>query len=674
MSPERLGHLVPMGCPAAFHELCGNSIRCKRFRPAPNVPQGQPIWQTILGESAQGKRMLRIVKQGALKVPAIRRLYDQRNEYARELEEIRRALGVQCTHDSPTLTAIQERLAKISPATRVPFLKGELETARKEAYPPHPYNHGPFDYDWFQYASTTQSTIFYADMLPALAEWLFRQPRGSQFRMLDVGGSSGAGAEFLAKIFWTMFTGYKITVDVLDIESTYKRLSPMFNDHITYKVGDIFAVADGAYDICICSHTIEHIPKDLVGPFIRKVIGVSSQFSIFNAPYMESPTLPGHLYTVDKEFLSTLPVPTTKKIYRSLGWYRENQLSECIVFTYERVPSGPHTECKTASSYDESLIWRVVMQDRSVDLVKLGPYMNIIHCDDEMYKELPAQHKNQTIYDLAQHVCEPLAEVGDIRRYLEGCDIKSHPFRYLAAVFVAAVPNFCYCDIGANYGTTAMEMARFFRSLGAQPRQFAFEPGIASNVTQKNFGNNGFHEIEFHAAAVGPVDGFVVIHRELGWSADNRIVNPLRQRERGSMSFPVRCHRLDSFLKSESAFGPALVKIDTQGAEPGVLAGMGELLSSQPVAGMIEFTPDAIKGVIDPEKFVGRLLDTHYVFNLGVLDSELEEITRGNLQGLGQRVFNTPERWVDLMFVPKSEPGLQKWVEKLRGAQEVPPG
>jgi hypothetical protein len=173
----------------------------------------------------------------------------------------------------------------------------------------------------------------------------------------------------------------------------------------------------------------------------------------------------------------------------------------------------------------------------------------------------------------------------------------------------------------------------------------------------------------FYPTAIGPVNGFVVLHREMGASENNRIVNPVSRRERGDISVAVECQKVDSFLKTHDAFGPALVKIDTQGAEPGVLAGMRELLRLQPVAGTMEFTPDAIRGAADPDAFVQKLLETHYVFNQGVLDSRLEEITEGNLEGFGAHVFNTPHRWVDLMLVPKAVDALQEHVVRLRDAQ-----
>jgi len=231
--------------------------------------------------------------------------------------------------------AIRRQLLSINPVDRALLLKHELEKAHRAAYPPHPV-YAEFDFDWFKYACMVQTTLFYVDILPLLGEWLHRQPRGSTFRLLDVGGGSGSGAEFLAKLFWTFFTGYKISIDVLDVEDRFARFSPLLHDHISYKIGDVFELPDEAYDICLCSHTIEHVPKERAGEFINKVVQVSSRLAIFNAPYMENPLIPVHRYTIDEAFLATLPSPSTRKIYKSLGWYIEGQPSECIVFTYEK--------------------------------------------------------------------------------------------------------------------------------------------------------------------------------------------------------------------------------------------------------------------------------------------------------------------------------------------------
>jgi hypothetical protein len=95
-------------------------------------------------------------------------------------------------------TAIKKIISFLSgrlmPSDRAAFLKLEAARALEKAYPPNSDNYDRFDYHWFKYASLKQSLIFYSDILPVLADWLFRQPRGSTFRLLDVGGATGGSS------------------------------------------------------------------------------------------------------------------------------------------------------------------------------------------------------------------------------------------------------------------------------------------------------------------------------------------------------------------------------------------------------------------------------------------------------------------------------------------------
>src|SRR5215204_4040457 len=220
------------------------------------------------------------------------------------------------------------------------------------------------------------------------------------------------------------------------------------------------------------------------------------------------------------------------------------------------------------------LLQRLVLQERSVDLIELGPFMNLVYTDDRWYTNFPDIYKNKSIYDLAKHQKPAADPIGDIDAFIAGFDIRDQPFRFLLAHYAKTFPNFTFCDIGAQYGTSAMSTCLFLRSLASNVKILAFEPGLASALTPLNFINNRFPEITFVPAAVGPVDGYVVLHRELGESENNRIVNPAHDTKRGSISLPVKCVRLDTILKEQGAFGPTVAKIDTQGGEPGVILGM----------------------------------------------------------------------------------------------------
>ena len=163
---------------------------------------------------APGKMIRTAFSNSSLRFPALRKIRSDGTspkELSSENEDLQKCIE-RLTHE-------------LSPQLRVDLLKGALERAREEAYPPNPYNWPPFDYYWFKYAAVNRSLIFYADLFPIICEWLLKQPRGSTFRLLDVGGSTGVGGEFLGRIFWDHFTGYKLSVEVIDILDTFRRLT-----------------------------------------------------------------------------------------------------------------------------------------------------------------------------------------------------------------------------------------------------------------------------------------------------------------------------------------------------------------------------------------------------------------------------------------------------------------
>src|SRR5262249_15350870 len=139
----------------------------------------------------------------------------------------------------------------------------------------------------------------------------------------------------------------------------------------------------------------------------------------------------------------------------------------------------------------------------------------------------------------------------------------------LLVAFYSLQEGATYFDIGCQYGTSAMEVALFLRSIGRKVPIFAFDCGLAGVLAPMNIENNGYHnEIVFYPAAIGSINKYVLVHRDLGFTADNRIVNGAFLWERGSLSLPVKCVTLDAFFESHHIDVPFIAKIDTQGAEP----------------------------------------------------------------------------------------------------------
>jgi FkbM family methyltransferase len=140
-----------------------------------------------------------------------------------------------------------------------------------------------------------------------------------------------------------------------------------------------------------------------------------------------------------------------------------------------------------------------------------------------------------------------------------------------------------YLDIGANVGLTTIPIA-----MNQAVRCIAFEPEptnffhLSHNVKR----NCKFENVELVQAAVMEKEGSLSFGlNRIGNPGDHRVVKG----ETDRIVIEVRGIPLDQYL-SVIGDGPLAVKIDTQGAEPFVIAG-GRKVLSRAKAAVIEFWP-----------------------------------------------------------------------------------
>lgn len=151
-------------------------------------------------------------------------------------------------------------------------------------------------------------------------------------------------------------------------------------------------------------------------------------------------------------------------------------------------------------------------------------------------------------------------------------------------------------DVGANIGYTA---ALFATGLTGGYRVYAFEPEpknfaqLERTVARLQLAGR----VEPVHAAVGATDGTVQLWRNEAHHGNHRIATPdLRKRTADPASLTVPLVSLDRFAEERGiAAAVRFVKIDVQGYEPEVLAGMqGLLAANRGLAVAIEFMPQAI--------------------------------------------------------------------------------
>ena len=163
----------------------------------------------------------------------------------------------------------------------------------------------------------SQSMNYYGD----LSRYISGAFKGSEtLSLLDVGPRTGAGLALLRLLHHPQaFTRLKFDPVVgIDIDPGFERTASVEFPDIVAKVGDIFDLPDGSYDIVTCSHTIEHIPD--AEAFVAKLIRIARRGVVIACPFEEKDRVPGHVRSIDRNFFEELQFDDLE-IYDSNHWH-----------------------------------------------------------------------------------------------------------------------------------------------------------------------------------------------------------------------------------------------------------------------------------------------------------------------------------------------------------------
>jgi FkbM family methyltransferase len=171
-----------------------------------------------------------------------------------------------------------------------------------------------------------------------------------------------------------------------------------------------------------------------------------------------------------------------------------------------------------------------------------------------------------------------------------------------ATQFVARTvrPGWTVADVGANHGYYALLLADL---VGPSGRVFAIEPNPSTAALMKrSLALNGFaaRSTVCEVAAGGPGEGEGSLWVP-EWSPGHAALSPIAEAPPGMASFKVPVATLDSLIGAGRRLD--FLKIDAEGAEERVVAGMERLIAHRP-AMVLEF---AAGRYADPAAFVDRL-------------------------------------------------------------------
>ena len=322
------------------------------------------------------------------------------------------------------------------------------------------------------------------------------------------------------------------------------------------------------------------------------------------------------------------------------------------------------------------LLGPLVMEGRKVDLVDFGDLAVFMYTDDIAYRQLSPTLKCFAVEEFRRRRRDVFDNVISPQTLFESACASKTVLDIVLAHFWLNDLDFTYLDIGCQYGSSAMKVARSIKACGQFNRIHCFEPGLAGALVLDNLYLNRLEErIEFYPVAVSDHTGVALLFTEIGHTENNRVVNRFPDNE--TLSRVVRTTSIDDHRRTAAVSGPIVVKVDTQGGEYEVLAGMEKARADRWVAGIWEFTPWALATRTSPDEFLKNLGRDAFVVDLSSASistttiesagSLFREVKHSLFSSFSDQVMSRPEKWTDLLVLPKSLPAVDQLMSKLVG-------
>jgi FkbM family methyltransferase len=222
-------------------------------------------------------------------------------------------------------------------------------------------------------------------------------------------------------------------------------------------------------------------------------------------------------------------------------------------------------------------------------------------------------------------------------------------YEYPTALWVRRLlrPGNVAVDVGAHIGYFSCILSRL---VGSSGKVFAFEPSpenfplLVHNLSQRR----ALNTIPVQAA-VSDEPGQPLLYVSPGHS--NHSLFPGYTKSEGAL--PVDAVSLDQYLNSVGIDHLDLIKIDAEGAEPRILAGMKSILSANSqIVLIIEINPNAL-GAADssPQALLAILANHGFVPRLIMPDCRLADPEAQDFKGVPNLLCLRPDHWEDLTLV-----------------------
>jgi FkbM family methyltransferase len=314
----------------------------------------------------------------------------------------------------------------------------------------------------------------------------------------------------------------------------------------------------------------------------------------------------------------------------------EDDITYCYRFFLQRKPDPEGL----AYWSDQVKTWRITVQELT----------NRFMYSEEALRLREHNHRAQ------------LVELSDFRMYLRPYDFavgavilsqgtwEPHVSREMRPLLQ---PGAVFVDVGANIGYFTLLAATL---VGDRGRVIAFEPNANNRaLLEQSIQANGFANIQLHANAVDEkartLRLFATEVSSLSLVLAECSIHAVPEMTRPS---PIEAVALDEFLADIDRLD--VVKIDTDGAEPRVLAGMRRLIAKHRPVIFAEFFPEGYRLISNrtAESFLDELIDLGYDLHVIPVPLEQPTVRLSNTQIL-QRLKDTGLPALDLVAYPQTK-------------------
>ena len=215
---------------------------------------------------------------------------------------------------------------------------------------------------------------------------------------------------------------------------------------------------------------------------------------------------------------------------------------------------------------------------------------------------------------------------------------------------------FNYLDIGANVGATTFAQAIFNKRCGRSNRVHAFEPGNVFLLLIKGVTANNLDGVTCINMAASDSKGEVTFYLTPRQSPAGSLIKEAvdRKEVEEQRAIKVQTITIDEYVDTAIAPSSAiLAKIDTEGADFKVLAGMKKTIRNRFCVMQIEFFP-SLMNYTDPADRLRQLANDFYLIDIG--DAPHRIIDAEGIPALMERVSLLPMPMTDIFMIAKAIP------------------